>query len=196
MSAQAYYQSNDNGGGGDRGYTAQPASGYEYNPQAQAQAASQAQAGQYPQQSYGQQPGGYQQGQGQGEWSPQQPPQAYNQPGQFNQGGNGNGSYGMTPSAPYAATNDAESFHPQSYEDTAPFSQANEKTGERMNPKPRFNDIIPLVLFILTFAGFVVVSALALKDFSSVDGLGGGFGRGSGGSSTTLNLYVGLLKVM
>lgn len=190
MSAQAYYQSNDNGGGGDRGYTAQPASGYEYNPQVQAQAASQAQAGQYPQQAYGQQAGGYQQGQGQGEWSPQQPPQAYNQSGQYNNNQNGNGSYGMTPSAPYAATNDAESFHPQNYEDTAPFSQANEKTGERMNPKPRFNDIIPLVLFILTFAGFVVVSALALKDFSSVDGLGGGFGRGSGGSSTTLNLYV------
>jgi hypothetical protein len=186
MSAQAYYQSNDNGGGGDRGYTAQPASGYEYNPQAQAQAASQAQQGQYGQQAYGQQPGGYQQGQG--EWSPQQPPQVYNQTGNFNQGPNG--SYGMTPSAPYAQTNDAESFHPQTYEDTAPFSQANEKTGERMNPKPRFNDIIPLVLFILTFAGFVVVSALALKDFSSVNGLGGGFGRGSGGSSTTLNLYV------
>jgi hypothetical protein len=194
MSAQAYYQGADNtGGGGDRGYMAQPSSGYEYNPQAQAQAASQAQQGQYGQQpgGYGQQPGGYGQQQGQGEWSPQQPPAAYNQPGQ-QQGYNANqpGNYNMTPSAPYAATNDAESFHPQNYEDTAPFSQANEKTGERMNPKPRFNDIIPLILFIATFAGFVVVSALALKDFSAVDGLGGGFGRGSGGSSTTLNLCV------
>lgn len=57
-----------------------------------------------------------------------------------------------------------------------------------MNPKPRLNDIIPLVLFIATFIGFVVVSALALRDFSSVDGLGGGFGSGSGGSGTTLSL--------
>lgn len=95
----------------------------------------------------------------------------------------------MKPSAPYAPQNhgDAE-FQPQNIPDSAPFSQANEKTGERMNPKPRLNDIIPLVLFIATFIGFVVVSALALRDFSSVDGLGGGFGSGSGGSGTTLNL--------
>jgi hypothetical protein len=58
------------------------------------------------------------------------------------------------------------------------------------------NDIIPLILFIATFIGFVVVSALALRDFSSVDGLGGGFGRGSGGSGTTLNLYVPSSPVM
>ena len=95
----------------------------------------------------------------------------------------------MKPSAPYApqTQGDAE-FQPQNIPDSAPFSQANEKTGERMNPKPRLNDIIPLVLFIATFIGFVVVSALALRDFSSVDGLGGGFGSGSGGSGTTLNL--------
>ena len=57
-----------------------------------------------------------------------------------------------------------------------------------MNPKPRFNDLAFLILFIAAFAGFVVVSVLALKDFTALDGLGGGFGRGSGGSSTTLNL--------
>jgi len=203
MSAQAYYQGDNTqgeGGAGDRGYTSQPASGYNYDPQVQAQAANQAQQGQYGQQpgGYGQQPGGYgQQQQGEQQWAPQQPPQAYNQPGQQQQQYQQQqqpGNYNMTPSAPYAQT-DAESNYPN-YSDTAPFSQANEKTGERMNPKPRFNDIIPLVLFIATFIGFVVVSALALKDFSAVDGLGGGFGRGSGGSSTTLNLYVYLFLLV
>jgi hypothetical protein len=95
----------------------------------------------------------------------------------------------MKPSQPYAPNNGGNAeFQPQNYQDTAPFSQADEKTGERMNPKPRFNDIIFLILFIAAFIGFVVVSALALRDFALFDGLGGGFGRGSGGTSTTLSL--------
>jgi hypothetical protein len=196
MSAQAYYQGDQSGqgGGGDRGYMAQPATGYDYNQGVQAQAANQAQS-QYGQ---GQQYGGYPQP-GQGQYAPpQQPPQVYGGNNNYNQGPQPN-NYGasMKPSAPYAPQADPENqFQPQNISDTAPFSQANEKTGERMNPKPRLNDIIPLILFIATFIGFVVVSALALRDFSSVDGLGGGFGRGSGGSGTTLNLYVPSSPVM
>lgn len=94
----------------------------------------------------------------------------------------------MKPSQPYAQNGPQAEFQPQNYQDTAPFSQADEKTGQRMNPKARFNDIIPLVLFIATFIGFVVVSVLALRDFSLFDGLGGGVGSANGGSATTLNL--------
>lgn len=94
----------------------------------------------------------------------------------------------MKPSQPYAPNGGQAEFQPQNYQDTAPFSQADEKTGQRMNPKARFNDIIPLILFIAAFAGFIVVSVLALRDFNLFDGLGGGFGSNNGGSSVTLNL--------
>lgn len=94
----------------------------------------------------------------------------------------------MKPSQPYAQNGGQAEFQPQNYQDTAPFSQADEKTGQRMNPKAKLNDIIPLILFIASFIGFVVLSALALRDFSLFDGLGGGFGSSNGGSSTTLNL--------
>jgi len=202
MSAAQYYQGNDNGGGDNRGFNNQPPSGYDYNPQAQAQNAAQAQSGQYG--NYPP-PNSYSAG---GEQYPQQPQQAYNGEGNNNNNGTGYAfsnnnysqpgptpnNYNMKPSAPYAPNAQADNgvaegqynnFHQQ---DMAPFSQANEKTGERMNPKARFNDIIFLILFILTFLGFVALSVLALRDFASFDGLGGGFGRGSGGSSATLNL--------
>lgn len=76
------------------------------------------------------------------------------------------------------------------YGDTAPFSQVNEKTGERMNPKKRLNDPIPLVLYIASLAGFAVLSGIAIKSFIDVNGLNGGFGdsaQGGTGSSITLN---------
>lgn len=200
MSAAQYYQGNDAGGAADnRGFNNQPPSGYDYNPQAQAYNAAQAQAGQYgnyPPPNSAPPQGAY----------PQQPQQVYNGGGNNNNGtgyafsnenysqpGPTPNNYNMKPSAPYAppppdnggAEGQYNNYHQQ---DTAPFSQANEKTGERMNPKARFNDIIFLILFILTFLGFVALSVLALRDFASYGGLGGGFGRGSGGSSATLNL--------
>jgi hypothetical protein len=109
----------------------------------------------------------------------------------------------MKPSEPYVAPpgpspsqvygNDqshAESQQgPKGYPDTAPFSQANEKTGARFKPKKRLNDPIFLVLFIAAVVGFAVVSGIAINGFIEVNGLGGGFGSsGSGQSGNTVTL--------
>ncbi|PSS37822.1 hypothetical protein PHLCEN_2v290 [Hermanssonia centrifuga] len=62
--------------------------------------------------------------------------------------------------------------------------------GGRFAPKKRINDPIFLVLFILQFAGFVVVSALAISEWVKDGGLGGGVGTGHSGSSVTLNYHT------
>jgi hypothetical protein len=105
-----------------------------------------------------------------------------------------NGNYNMKPSQPYAQAQPpnggyAENGGGNMYGDTAPFSQANEKTGARFSPKKRLNDPIPLVLFIATIAGWAVVSGIAIKSFVDVNGLGGGFGKASqGGTGTAITL--------
>lgn len=93
-------------------------------------------------------------------------------------------NYNMRPSQPYASTNPETGGQPV-YQDTAPFSQANEKTGERMNPRKRVNDIIPLILFIAAVIGFAVVSGIAIHSFVQVNGLGGGMGDSSIGRTGT-----------
>ncbi|WVQ67890.1 protein PNS1 [Kwoniella botswanensis] len=140
--------------------------------------------------------GGYNQGGGYPQQQQQyQPPQTQ-----------GQGQYGMKPSQPYAPPQPPpqqpgygdNSYHPESggppaYVDTAPFSQANEKTGQRLNPRKRLNDPIFLVLFLAALAGFAVVSGIAIKSFVEVGGLGGGFGNGSQGgtgSSVTLDYHT------
>jgi hypothetical protein len=108
--------------------------------------------------------------------------------------------YGMKPSAPYAPASNqqtappsqdyAESQAPPGYNDTAPFSQANEKTGPRFAPRPRLNDPIFLVLFIASVVGFAVVSGIAIDTFVKYNGLGGGFGSsavGQTGNSVVLD---------
>ncbi|WVQ82442.1 protein PNS1 [Cryptococcus sp. DSM 104549] len=128
--------------------------------------------------------------QGQGQYQQQQqyaPPQ-----GQPPNNGNGQ-NYNMKGSQPYASANPETAGAPPNYQDTAPFSQANEKTGQRLNPRKRINDIIPLILFIASVAGFVVVSAIAISSFVKVGGLGGGFGSsasGRTGSSVTLDYHT------
>ncbi|WVO22325.1 protein PNS1 [Cryptococcus decagattii] len=97
-------------------------------------------------------------------------------------------NYNMQPSQPYAATNPEMGGQPI-YQDTAPFSQATEKTGERMKPRKRVNDIIPLILFIAAVVGFAVVSGIAIHSFVKVNGLGGGMGNsGEGGTGTSVTL--------
>jgi len=106
----------------------------------------------------------------------------------------------MKPSQPYAPPSNpppppqnagyAENAGSNGFSDTAPFSQATEKTGERFRPKKRLNDPIFLVLFIAAVAGFAVLSGIAINGFISVNGLGGGFGdaqQGGTGSAITLN---------
>ncbi|GFZ44180.1 Protein PNS1 [Saitozyma sp. JCM 24511] len=117
--------------------------------------------------------------------------------------------YGMKPSAPYAPASNqqspppdqgyAESQAPPGYNDTAPFSQANEKTGPRFAPRPRLNDPIFLVLFIASVVGFAVVSGIAISTFVKYNGLGGGFGSsavGQTGNSVVLDYHSVYLLVM
>ena len=110
----------------------------------------------------------------------------------------GNNNYAMKPSQPYSSfpappprdSNNVEAGAPPPYQDTAPFSQATEKTGARFAPRKRLNDPIFAVLFIAAIAGFAVVSALAIRTFVEVNGLGGGFGngmQGGTGNSATLD---------
>ncbi|KAK8864189.1 protein PNS1 [Kwoniella newhampshirensis] len=178
MSAAQYYQ-----GGNDNGYPQQQTGGYPQQP-AQAYGQDRQQTayapppgppyGQQQQQPYGQQQQGYAPPPG----GP--PPQPTN--------------YGMKPSQPYAATNPETNGQPNyQYQDTAPFSQADEKTGQRLNPRKRLNDPIPLALFIAAIAGWAVVSAIAIKSFVDVNGLGGGFGSsgiGRTGTSVTLDYHT------
>ncbi|WVQ99212.1 protein PNS1 [Kwoniella sp. CBS 9459] len=193
MSAQQYYQGNSGGGGyqGDSGNYSQQQYGQQqgYNNNNN---------------GYGQQPQGYN---SYGQQYPQQPqygapsgpPPPVAQPPQ---------NYGMKPSQPYAPPPppaqqqngyNANAGNPEagggagSWGDTAPFSQQTEKTGQRLNPRKRLNDPIPLALFIAAIAGWVVVSAIAIRSFVNVNGLGGGFGnvgQGETGSSTTLNYHT------
>lgn len=142
-------------------------------------------------------------------------PNGFNQPNNSynNQGGPGGNDWSMKPSQPYANTSfppphgaphdggqsypppssgtpgDAEYGGGNKYGDTAPFSQATEKTGARFRPKNRLKDPIFLVLFIAAVAGWAVLSAIALRSFTSVDGLGGGFGNSmQGGTGTSITL--------
>ncbi|WVW83672.1 protein PNS1 [Kwoniella bestiolae CBS 10118] len=182
MSAQQFYQ-----GGNDNAYDQR---GYQNNYNQQ-----------YAQQNQGYNQGGYPQAPQQSYQPPSGPPQGQYAPQQQAQN-----QYGMKPSQPYAPPqgppqgqnygND-NSYHPESgappaYVDTAPFSQANEKTGQRLNPKKRLNDPIFLVLFLASLAGFAVVSGIAIKSFIDVGGLGGGVGSGTGrtGSSVTLDYHT------
>ncbi|WWD17512.1 protein PNS1 [Kwoniella shandongensis] len=177
MSAAQYYQGgDDNGYQNQQGYTQQPPQAYGQDRQqphyAPPPGPPQGQGGYAPQQGYAPPPG--------------PPQQSYAPPPPTN--------YGMKPSQPYAATNPETNGQPNyQYQDTAPFSQANEKTGQRLNPRKRLNDPIPLVLFIAAIAGWAVVSAIAIKSFVDVNGLGGGFGNiGSGrtGTSVTLDYHT------
>jgi hypothetical protein len=102
----------------------------------------------------------------------------------------------MKPSQPYAAPpppaqnqqyvqNNPETNGQQSFSDTAPFSQANEKTGARFAPKKRLNDVAFLILFIAAIGGFAALSGIAISSFVKLNGLGGGFGNGNQGGTGT-----------
>ncbi|EIM79183.1 DUF580-domain-containing protein [Stereum hirsutum FP-91666 SS1] len=62
--------------------------------------------------------------------------------------------------------------------------------GDRFKPRKTVNDPLVLLLFIAQFAGFVVVSALALSTWISQGGLGGGLGSGNTGTSVTLDRHT------
>ncbi|KAK7057181.1 plasma-membrane choline transporter-domain-containing protein [Favolaschia claudopus] len=67
---------------------------------------------------------------------------------------------------------------------------------DRFKPKKRINDPIILVLFILQFAGFVVVSAISISSWVKDGGLGGGLGKGNTGTSVSLNQHTVYLLLL
>ncbi|TFY79944.1 hypothetical protein EWM64_g4068 [Hericium alpestre] len=63
--------------------------------------------------------------------------------------------------------------------------------GDRFKPRKTFNDPLIAILFILQFAGYVVVSAIAIQTYVANGGLGGGVGTGAEtGTSITLNKHT------
>ncbi|KAF7315742.1 PPM-type phosphatase domain-containing protein [Mycena indigotica] len=110
-------------------------------------------------------------------WGQQQPPPPqWQQQQQYQQGYE---FQGMGPTQQYA-----EQYAPPSQ----PFFN-NDSKGEyeRFKPKKRIQDPIFLILFILQFLGFVGVSVLVLKDWSTLSQDGGGLGKGNSGTHISLN---------
>lgn len=118
------------------------------------------------------------------------PPQEYNQ-------NNNNQAYAPPPpkmqsSAPYAEPQYSNApngnYNPNN---TDLSGKANPSAAPaRFTPKRKLNDPIFLVLFLAVFAGFVVVAALAIRQFVKYNGGNGGFGdssQGGTGISTSLN---------
>ncbi|KAI0305768.1 DUF580-domain-containing protein [Multifurca ochricompacta] len=62
--------------------------------------------------------------------------------------------------------------------------------GERFRPKSRIKDPVFLIIFLVQFAGFCVVSVLALSTWISQGGLGGGLGGDNTGTSVTLDRHT------
>lgn len=61
--------------------------------------------------------------------------------------------------------------------------------GDRFKPKKKINDIFFAIFFILQFAGFVVLSAIAISEWVKQGGLGGGVG-GNTGTAVTLDYHT------
>ncbi|KAL4254261.1 Protein PNS1 [Abortiporus biennis] len=69
--------------------------------------------------------------------------------------------------------------------------------GDRFKPKKRINDPLFLIFFIAQFAGFVVVSALAISEWVKQGGLGGSIGGGDHtGNSVTLNYHTVVILLL
>ncbi|PPQ98607.1 hypothetical protein CVT24_003940 [Panaeolus cyanescens] len=106
--------------------------------------------------------------------------------------------YEPTPSAPYPGPTPgyAQQYYPPPQNSYGDIKDPYE--GERFKPKKRINDPIFLILFVLQFVGFAVLSAIALKTWVSSGGLGGGIGKSGGqtGAAVTLNRYSPTLTIV
>ncbi|KAI0320920.1 plasma-membrane choline transporter-domain-containing protein [Amylostereum chailletii] len=87
-------------------------------------------------------------------------------------------------SEPYAQTAPQPPYNPRYADSKSPYE------ADRFRHRKRINDPFILILFILQFAGFCVVSGLALSTWISQGGLGGGLGNGNTGTSVTLNKHT------
>ncbi|KAH9935626.1 plasma-membrane choline transporter-domain-containing protein [Fomitopsis serialis] len=64
--------------------------------------------------------------------------------------------------------------------------------GDRFRPRKRINDPLFLIFFLLQFAGFIVLSGIALNEWVKNGGLGGGVGDNTG-TGVTLNYHTVIL---
>ncbi|GBE81179.1 DUF580-domain-containing protein [Sparassis latifolia] len=95
-------------------------------------------------------------------------------------------SYAPPPQPPYDQTYGGGGYGDQK----SPFE------GDRFKPRPRINDPIFLIFFILQFAGFTVLSAIVIKQWIKNRGLGGGIGSGDTGNAVTLNYHTVILLLL
>ncbi len=102
---------------------------------------------------------------GGGGYPPQQPPQMQ-QPGSY-----GPGSYQGQPNGAQNQYYNGQQPPPQQYYggDYKQPLKPEGFQGERLQPKPKWNDPIFLVLFLLVFGGFIALSVICLRGYSSSD---------------------------
>lgn len=96
----------------------------------------------------------------------------------------------MPPSQPYVEPNNSDQQPLYASAANPQHPVQNENTGQRFKVKKRINDPFFLVFFLATFAGFVVVSALSIRQFVKYSGGSGGLGndgQGGTGIATSLN---------
>ncbi|KAG8983031.1 putative choline transporter, neither null mutation nor overexpression affects choline transport [Tulasnella sp. JGI-2019a] len=113
------------------------------------------------------------------------PPQPYNQG--YGQPPPNVAGYNPNQSKPYA----------QNYQQPQPVQGEKAPPDyERFKPRKRVQDVAVLVLFLATFIGFVVISALALRSWIKQGGLGGGVGGSATGTSVTLDSHTAYLLLL
>ncbi|KZT10655.1 DUF580-domain-containing protein [Laetiporus sulphureus 93-53] len=104
---------------------------------------------------------------------------AYNQP-----------TYQPGPTPNYASQYVPPPGPPDARDEKSPYE------GERFHSRKIGNDLGFLIFFILQFAGFIVISAIALNEWIKSGGLGGGIGSGDTGNSVTLNYHTVILLLL
>ncbi|KAI0062896.1 DUF580-domain-containing protein [Artomyces pyxidatus] len=87
---------------------------------------------------------------------------------------------------PYAPNPYAPNQPPPPPEYHQGYGEKSAYEGDRFKQRKVLNDPLILIFFILQFAGFCVVSGLALSTWISQDGLGGGVGSGDTGTAASI----------
>ncbi|KAH8083752.1 DUF580-domain-containing protein [Cristinia sonorae] len=115
------------------------------------------------------------------------------------QWGGGSSSAGYQPVGgfqPGPAANYAPPSQAHTYGGGFTSDQKSPFEGDRFKPKTRINDPFFLIFFILSFVGYVVLSAIVITQWVKDGGLGGGIGGGNTGTSVTLNYHTVILLLL
>lgn len=125
--------------------------------------------------------------QGSGQYAPPQggPPPPHAQAGQAH-------DYYQQASYPPPTNGGYDSYKPTGADPKMPLAPDGYQ-GERFAPaKPKFNDLIFAILFILVFLGYTGLSVYVLREYA-ISGVSGGIGGNTGGFSGTLNQHTAIL---